>query len=39
VRRVREKLIAQDYSIHFHVFDRVLFERVLAAAYAGARRS
>jgi len=30
-----EKLIAQDYSIHFHVFDRALFERVLAAACAG----
>jgi GT2 family glycosyltransferase/2-polyprenyl-3-methyl-5-hydroxy-6-metoxy-1,4-benzoquinol methylase len=27
-------LIAQDYSIHFHVFDRMLFERVLGRACA-----
>ncbi len=32
-RHARE-LIAQDYSIHFHVFDRPLFERVLGQACA-----
>jgi GT2 family glycosyltransferase/2-polyprenyl-3-methyl-5-hydroxy-6-metoxy-1,4-benzoquinol methylase/glycosyltransferase involved in cell wall biosynthesis len=32
-----EKYLQQDYSIHFHAFDRELFERVLQHACDGAR--